>query len=558
MNFIFLILFFFSTLFSQNQTGKTFFMPRPAGKELHVDQAAWYLVKRDADTKKRLRFGGTFQVIGFYKQTNDKLGLGTYFGVNGKNSFEYGHGSATKNAIETEDLVHNAIPDQYNFSIGGSNYTYYAPISSILAGFKNSITNPPTPDLTRGFVTDAVQKESLPTGDVLTDVLVAVENYAKNVAPNQALRGTYSLTPRRKEYGVKISYYSSMQDLYVLKIDLPLICVEHELNPLVYNERKYETVDGKKVSMADLVSGSFSNPKKNVDNKDQQDALKFAKIASQKLSENRIGDVDVSLGYLLADQQKYDLTAYARLTAPTSNHPTSEYMFEPLTGNGGHIELAFGLDATMDVSVGAQSSCLELLATFFTGYGFKRKETRTFETFFDKGTKKAWQRYTLVAKKDAAQALQPLANVTTFSVDVYPGFKSEGSFALCYKNDPVYVSVGYSFFARQAEKIKVDKWTANDKYSFVGPVRYRTDFVFDPTKDGLSGIDNSTILTTELDLSSAATPPVFYNTIFANVSYYSNQHTLPLVLNVGFSYDFSQDNVSVEGFGMWLKFGLTF
>ncbi|MCK4499437.1 hypothetical protein KAU11_03005 [Candidatus Babeliales bacterium] len=370
-----------------------------------------------------------------------------------------------------------------------------------------------------------------------------------NAGTRGALSGTLKLKPTRSVEGVRIGLYKNLNDGYFVKANLPVLRVRHDLHEKTEAESTIGTT-----GLLDLLSGSYSNPLSANDG-NAQDALKYAKIDGQRKGDFGLGDCDITLGRRLLDEELFDCAVYARLTLPTSNEPESEFLFEPIRGNGKHWEFGVGMDGSFDLWSDEQSH-VELLFTLDVAYGFEASEKRTFNSAVDIKVVPPWSRYMLIGEK-GKQGLQPLANISTISAKVSPGFQGEAMITVGYRTEHVAIDVGYDMYSREAESIVIKDWT-DDRYAFTHATLYSTaDNFLDNVTHYLSGIDKSTIQKSELDAQSASTPGSLTHTIFAGVGYMAEQRG-NFMGSVGTAYEWARENSAISCISIWCKVGMAF
>ncbi|MFC1854331.1 hypothetical protein ACFLY6_00480 [Candidatus Dependentiae bacterium] len=363
------------------------------------------------------------------------------------------------------------------------------------------------------------------------------------------LTGELTMKPTRSIEGLRISYYKTLKDGYFTKGNVPILRVRHHLHEKTASETKVGTA-----GLLDLLSGSYSHALSLADG-DAQSALEYSKIDGEQKGDFGLGDVDLTLGRRLLDEELFDCSVYARLTLPTSNEPTGKFLFEPIRGNGKHWELGVGLDASFDLWSDEQSH-IELLFNVDVAYTFAANEKRTFNSNVDIKVVPPWSRYMLIGE-NGKQGLQPLANISTISAKVSPGFQSEAILTVGYRTEHIAIDVGYDMYARESETISIKDWT-EDRYAFTHATAYSTqDNFLDVDTHYLSGIDKSTIDKAELDTAGASTPASLTHGIFAGIGYLAEDRG-PFMGGIGASYEWARENSAVTSFSIWAKVGVTF
>ncbi len=611
----FLVLLFVFGLFVQTKlaanvstTNKSFFLPRSPGRELFVDHSGWYKLRRYCDNFEHEQIGLSLQATAFYRQSVKKDRFGGYFGAANKSILNFGSGAASteveRTDIPSQNMIHNAF--EYKKDVGANNVlrlngdpTYQtgtqlsAPVVQAhvrmedLASYSSSKAKAPM------VPNSGIPVKSIGTGPFTWADFGYLE-YTKNYDdfandPKKAPSGELSLSPSSRAFGARIACYANFPNVGFFRLNVPILCVQNELGikfsstgddsfekflegeysvpykalgqtPATFNDEE-ATGAGHPPEPAFLTTYMvYKQPA--ADQANAQVALQYSKIYSGKKRTNfGLGDIDLTIGQRVADTQTYDCALFCSVVFPTSEKSTGEFLFEPLRGNGNHFELGGGIEGTMDLF----SNDVFALEAFFNTtmrYIFKAKEIRTLDAFMDSKVRMPWQRYFLVGQKDKAGQLIPFANVSTMELEVSPGCVTEGFIGLDAQIGFLSFDVGYAFWAKEAEKIRIKSgdWV-DDKYAFVSAFDYRT---YEPLDLDLSSphtfgaSNNTTILASEFDFSSAAMPAQITHTIWVSGTYIFESEFFPVSLTLGGNYEFGQDATSMSNYMIWGKVALSF
>jgi hypothetical protein len=369
----------------------------------------------------------------------------------------------------------------------------------------------------------------------------------------ETLKGELTLKPKRIVEGLKLNLYKNFNDGYFGKVNLPILRVKHHLHPKVENE-----VLNNGAGILELFGGEYSS--ETLDK--AQKKLLNSKISS---TENKgtfgLGDVDLIFGRRLMDEETFDISAYAKITVPTSNEPTGEFLFEPIRGNGKHFEVGAGIISSADMWQDSNSS-MELMVQLESCYIFQSDEKRSFNGVADFKVTPPWSRYSLTGTKGQTGSA-PFANYSTISAKVAPGFKLEGLIDVGYRQNSVTIDAGYNFYAQEGEKITIKNWT-DDKYAFIkaystdGATGYETSKPFEIKTAHLMGaIEATAINSDELETNNAASPAYLTHTIFVSVGYLGGDKISSMAA-VGAAYEWSRENSGISGIMLWLKGGFCF
>jgi len=199
--------------------------------------------------------------------------------------------------------------------------------------------------------------------------------------------------------------------------------------------------------------------------------LCFARMSKTRLAKTGFAELQMVLGWNFLCNENYHIGLNIRAAAPTGNQPEAFYLFEPIVGNGKHWELGGGLSSHWTFWYSTDDE--ESLALYFDAnvtHLFKTKQCRTFDLRC-----KPLSRYMLAAKYGStatdlragdtfAQAeapshqfvgiYSPLANLTTFAVDVSVGIQADIALMLQYVRGNYSYDIGYNFWARSCDKIE--------------------------------------------------------------------------------------------------------
>jgi len=172
----------------------------------------------------------------------------------------------------------------------------------------------------------------------------------------------------------------------------------------------------------------------------------------------------------------------------------------------------------------------------------------------------------------------PGINVLTQKVKVTPGLIHDINSAFVFSVRKFEGEVGYNFFARRAECVKLacpwQEGPALKHYNGIGetnPIRniqgnpYREQVVLSNNQSlqlipvVRDDYSTSIIKETDLDLQSATTPCLISNTLYGTLGYRCDEREYPILGSVGGSYTFSKNNDAVlRRWTIWGKVGVAF
>jgi hypothetical protein len=197
-------------------------------------------------------------------------------------------------------------------------------------------------------------------------------------------------------------------------------------------------------------------------------SLNHALISKCRRTKTRPAEITAALGWNFVNRENGTLGISVRAAAPTGNRPEACYLFEPIVGNGHHWELGGGINSRWSMWK-AQDECDDLSFYFDANvtHLFKTRQCRTFDL-----NCKPLSRYMLAMKftdkvenllagdepqtepsHQFASEYMPVANLTTFPVDVSAAVQADMVFKFAYTHANFQFDVGYNFWARSCLKI---------------------------------------------------------------------------------------------------------
>lgn len=179
--------------------------------------------------------------------------------------------------------------------------------------------------------------------------------------------------------------------------------------------------------------------------------LRFGKIACGKLPQFNLADVHLVGGWNCITRENGHFGITAHLIIPTGTHPTAEFLFEPIIGNGHHWECGLGFTGhTLLWQRGIDQEFNFVVEGVFT-HLFASKQQRSFDFNCKYGS-----RYILAKQFNAAGEYTrhslPAINVTTFCCNISVDLQMDISVMLAYKQKNLELNIGYNGWLRTHEK----------------------------------------------------------------------------------------------------------
>ncbi|MGA9530591.1 MAG: hypothetical protein WBQ73_01740, partial [Candidatus Babeliales bacterium] len=206
--------------------------------------------------------------------------------------------------------------------------------------------------------------------------------------------------------------------------------------------------------------------------------LKYSKFASKDcndLTETRLGDIEMALGYNLCCDEDYHIALSLRASAPTGNDRCPDYLFSPLVGSGKHWKFGGGISAHALLWTSEDEGCsFGIWMDANIQHLFEADQKRTFDL-----AGKPNSRYMLAEKLGTTRRTNqldgdsnagvewqneyaPVANLTTSCVTVDANVEGNVAIKFAYMGDCMQIDAGYAFYGRSCEKIDCRSNTALD------------------------------------------------------------------------------------------------
>jgi hypothetical protein len=474
-----------------SHTDQTFLMPRPVGVDLPMEYCTFdSLIGRKNDDK----FGGNFQVTGFYKNSTNSEDTAKYFLINKKSTI-------------TLTRTINPTP--------------------------NTVT---TDDVELGYL---------------------LHNCAVAAQPgNTPYSANLSLDPKINSYGVRVDYHQDLDMLLkglYLKANLPFAYIETNVNVTASSTTKIPAVvtgapadQPTNDALLAYLNGSFANTVLA----NQQIKLDHAKITGEQ-SATGIADIDLALGYKFLSKPSYYASLAFALTIPTGNAIKGLYVFEPLYGNGQHLGIGVDMDA-QSRAWGDDEHNIKINLFLKYRYLFKSHETRTLQI-----KDRPFSRYFLLGSTQSA-ALIPAANVLTQNVDITPGSQLDGILGVTYNNGGVVLDFGYNMYFREGESMDYRGGFNQTYYQIAARSYAASAALFTITGANTDDSVTTPLTIGNLDISGAQAPSQFTNAIYGGLGYYCDEWDIPLMFGLGGKYEFASSNAAIEQWTVYGKIGVGF
>ncbi len=293
-----------------------------------------------------------------------------------------------------------------------------------------------------------------------------------------------------------------------------------------------------------------------------------------------ISDVQLSLGwnFILTETSHAGLSI--RIALPTGSRPNSEFLFEPILGNGKHWEL--GLGFTGHVLLWEKDAQQEL--AFFSNINlmhlFKARQRRSFDLCRN-GFGSRYILAKLFNNTGSTNMGEPLINQSTLICDVRVDIQADGVFMFGYTYGNTLFDIGYNGWIRSKEKITRKQQLSANRFGLKGIQNVVGNFTQSTAtlrgnnffNQAAVADPNSPVFVKDEEINdrSARSPLVLTHKLFAHVSYAwepnQPESTTPF-LGIGGEIEFEginthnsvepQDKTTMSQWGIWVKLGFAF
>jgi hypothetical protein len=297
--------------------------------------------------------------------------------------------------------------------------------------------------------------------------------------------------PRIQNSIIDFNFFLGLDDVqcgFYLRIDVPFVRTKWNLKfcetvtnagELGYDSGYFGSVavprSGLRNNFCEFATGQrdlFINDQQNSINVTVQ-KLQFARFSPCDLTDTGIAEIRTTIGYNFIQDECTHFGLNLRMAAPTGRRPHGDFIFEPMVGNGKHWE--FGGGMTAHYTFWENECANRSLGIWFEGYITSLFKTRQRRTFDLKG--KPNSRYMLAERLGTPVAglfanplpgnvtgsvapvaqfknqFTPVANLTTFDVNVSSGIQADLTLLLNYTRCDHSFDIGYNFWSRSCEKI---------------------------------------------------------------------------------------------------------
>lgn len=409
-----------------------------------------------------------------------------------------------------------------------------------------------------------------------------VKVFSRNLFLNDTFRSTVKAEPQASNFVLDLNLYLGLDEwvpgLY-FRVDVPINwtswsmrLTEELIDPGTEIEINRLGNDAARQSPRSSALEGFAGEILQTNNfPDLKQPMNYARIAGKKEA-THVADVRFALGYDFVCNECGHFGINFQVVAPTGNAPEARFVFEPIVGNGHHVEVGGGISGRWELwSNGCDQSFSALLEGVVT-HLFSSKQRRT----FDLKNNGPLSRYLLIKKfangtYDNEILFGP--NVLTRQIKVQNDAQGEGILMFDYQNCGFTFDVGYALWGRTKDKITIVDPIIGNTYGIQGNTSTDSGDASVNTTQSLSTIfglfapgdqagnagDLIFITTDDLDIASAEHPGAVSHKLFTHFAYTWEYCDYLPFLGAGGSVEFSgRGNRAFDQWAVWIKGGFTF
>ena len=308
--------------------------------------------------------------------------------------------------------------------------------------------------------------------------------------------------------------------------------------------------------------------------------LAFGKIDGPR-AKSGISDIQLALGWNFILQENGHVGLSIRTAIPTGSRPNSEFLFEPILGNGKHWELGIGF--TGHVVIWEKDAEQEL--AFYTDvhlmHLFNARQRRSFD-LCENGFGSRYILTKIFNEVGASTNMgEPLINQTTLTCNVSVDIQIDGVFMFGYTHQGIVFDIGYNGWIRSKEKITRKQEITQNRFGLKGIQNVVGNFtqstatlVGNNFSDQAAVADpNSPVFINNenIDTRSARSPLVLTHKLFTHLGYAwendKEEHAIPFI-GIGGEIEFEginehnsiepPDKTTMSQWGIWFKLGFAY
>lgn len=366
------------------------------------------------------------------------------------------------------------------------------------------------------------------------------------LSPN--FMGSAELKPHINTKLIEFNYYHQWNDYY-FSIYAPFVWVKSGIDIEEFCSSNCNTPFPASYMASGEVAPGAKTIKQALNgvNFGQVRRLKFGRINGTK-SEKKLADVHLVLGMDLIKNELDYAGFNLRVVVPTGNRPHSQFLLEPVIGNGKHWELGLGFEGAVEIWERDGQQTLTMNGIANATHLFNARQCRS----FDLKCNGFGSRYVLAKEFDKngiyTGVTQPAINITTLPVKVKSHLQFDVMLAFAYHHNPVALDFGYNLWFRTRETVELECGIPYNRYALKG--------IQDVAGPDLNATQHRARLHgnqfDDQSLVADVNPPDFFNTSDLDISSAESCRGLThkLFWNLGYEFNDNEKNKRIPFIGI--------
>lgn len=197
----------------------------------------------------------------------------------------------------------------------------------------------------------------------------------------------------------------------------------------------------------------------------------YGRILNGPRTKVGVADIDLILGYNCMQTDTSHLGLYGQLVLPTGTKYTAQELFQPIIGNGHHVELGLGVSGHVVILENDAHSNLAFYLEGNVVHLFKNTQMRSFD-FCDNGPLSRYMVLKELTESNGefsyAGSIINAINFATRHVSVGVAAKGDISAKFAVRTPHIIADLGYNFYGRTAEKVSFESCSDSRIYAIKG------------------------------------------------------------------------------------------
>jgi hypothetical protein len=373
---------------------------------------------------------------------------------------------------------------------------------------------------------------------------------------NTAQASILSVFPEQKRIGLALSMRYGFKDKWWLCVDAPFVRVKNAINLVEsYTYSPHRVIDG-------VAGFDGDNPTvTTMFEAFRQKGMNYGRIDGVQKKAG-LADLTVRVGCNSVNKKNVFMSQSLGLIFPTGNRPTAEYVWEPIVGNNKHFGITFSNGGHYLFNETTRGK-IWVSVNMESKYLLENTQKRSLDL-----KNGPWTRYLAMYADNLKRTNDERTfgiNLMTKDVKVRPGTTASFGTKFNFISDNWNISAGVISRYRQAERVSlVQDWQRGPQIANLGtastviPTRRMGECINANAAiaGGAAPVDYY-IQESDIDFNSAAHPALVSYTFHTTAAYY-NHSEHPQNYEAGLSYDFSEQNTTINRWSAWAKLQVSF